>query len=207
MRDNPASPPPALDDWAPLLPAEVAPLFEDYDRSWRIAGGWAIDLFAGEPYRSHADIDIEVDRNDLGLLHEALPGWKLYAANRVVTLWSAGEPLPDDTTDIWCRCPGGPWEMQLMTAYTTRDEWVYKRDPRIRGPLAERTLHLDGLPVIAPEIQLLYKSKRPGRPKDEQDFAIVLPHLSESQRAWLDSALAIVDPEHPWREALHTVLE
>jgi hypothetical protein len=207
MRDNQESPPPALDDWAPLTPAEVATLFVDYHRSWRIAGGWAIDLFAGEPYRSHADIDVEVDRNDLGLLHDALPGWILYAANRVVTLWSAGEPFPDDTTDIWCRRPGRPWEMQLMTAYTASDEWAYKRDSRIRGPLAERTLLLDGLPVIAPEIQLLYKSKRPGRPKDEQDFATVLPHLSGSQRAWLDAALAIVDPKHPWRKALGTVIE
>src|SRR5690606_4201484 len=159
MRDRQQSPPPALDDWAPLSPAEVAKLFAEYRGSWRIAGGWAIDLFTGEPHRSHGDIDIEIDRSDLGLLHDALPGWILYAANRVVTLWSAGEPLPADTTDIWCRRPGRPWEMQLMTAYTSGDEWVYKRDARIRGPLADRTLLLGGLPVIAPEIQLLYKSK------------------------------------------------
>jgi hypothetical protein len=201
------SSPPALDDWAPLGPAEAALLFADYEGAWRIAGGWAIDLFAGEPYRSHADIDIEIDRNDLGLLHDALPGWMLYAANRIVTLWSAGEPFPDDTTDIWCRRPGRPWEMQLMTAYTTTDEWVYKRDARIRGLLADRTLHLDGLPIAAPEIQLLYKSKGPARPKDEQDFRTVLAHLSQSQRSWLDSALAIVDPENPWREALDTAIK
>ncbi|HEY3749649.1 MAG TPA: hypothetical protein VGL80_10645 [Pseudonocardiaceae bacterium] len=51
--------------------------------------------------------------------------------------------------------------------------WVSRRDPRLRRPLATvgRTSP-DGIPYLAPEIQLFYKAARP-RAKDEADFATV----------------------------------
>ena len=42
----------------------------------------------------------------------------------------------------------------------------------------------------------------PERPKDDADFAAALPVLDERARAWLDDALALVHPEHVWRERL-----
>ena len=83
------------------------------------------------------------------------------------------------------------------------DTWVYRRDPRIRRPLAE----LDGPAsdasrrVLAPEVQLLHKSKAP-RAKDESDFAAMAAELAPSQRAWLADALALTSPDHPWLGAL-----
>jgi hypothetical protein len=54
------------------------------------------------------------------------------------------------------------------------------------------------LMVVAPEIQLLYKS-RSIRPKDTQDLATCMPHLSaqavSTLRAWI--ALDSGD-HHPW---------
>jgi len=51
--------------------------------------------------------------------------------------------------------------------------------------------------VLAPEVQLLYKSKGL-RPKDETDFAAARTALDAAQRAWLAGALAKVSPDHPW---------
>lgn len=88
---------------------------------------------------------------------------------------------------------------------TEDGEWVYRRDPRIRRSLAELLgpASTPQLPVLAPEIQLLYKSKAP-RAKDEQDLNSVLPALDSEQRDWLEQALATVTPDHPWLRRLGT---
>ncbi|GHO61437.1 hypothetical protein KSC_003290 [Ktedonobacter sp. SOSP1-52] len=69
-----------------------------------------------------------------------------------------------------------------MVVDTSDDQWLFRRDPRIRRPLAivgHRTN--DGIPYLAPEIQLLYKAKAL-RPKDEADFARILPALDGKSR-------------------------
>ncbi|MFC6285386.1 hypothetical protein ACFP3Q_05575 [Nocardioides sp. GCM10027113] len=82
-------------------------------------------------------------------------------------------------------------------------EWTYRRDPRIRRAVGE----LDGPAsdqsrrVLAPEVQLLYKSKNP-RPKDEAGLLAVLPHLDADQSSWLADALSLVSPDHPWMARL-----
>jgi hypothetical protein len=55
----------------------------------------------------------------------------------------------------------------------------------------------DGIPYLAPEIQLLYKAKA-SRPKDEADFARTLPALNKKSRQWLAQSLALIHPDHPW---------
>lgn len=85
-----------------------------------------------------------------------------------------------------------------MIADTTDDQWLFRRNGRIRRPLAmvgHRTN--DGLPYLALEMQLLYKAKAL-RPKDEVDFARTLPSLDREQRQWLAQSLALVHPEHSW---------
>jgi hypothetical protein len=59
----------------------------------------------------------------------------------------------------------------------------------------------DGVPFLRPEGVLLYKAKLQ-RPKDEQDFASVLPKLDPSARNWLRDALRIAHPDHAWIAAL-----
>jgi len=189
---------PGLAEWDPLSPAEVRRLFTAYPSDWRIAGGWAIDLFAGEPHRPHADIDVEFNRADLPLLHDSLPGWLLYAAHGDLTLWEAGTPFPDQVHNLWCRRPGRSWELQLMAVEQTANEWVFRRDHRIRGPLADRTLELAGLPVVVPEIQLLYKSRQPTLTKDERDFRHALPVMDVLKRTRLASWLRLLYGSHPW---------
>jgi Aminoglycoside-2''-adenylyltransferase len=194
-----------LGPWEPLSPAEVAGLFEPMPAPWWIAGGWAIELYLGRPVRSHADIDILLLRRDQHRVHEALPGWDIQAADPPGSLrpWPAGETLPVEVHDIWCReHPGRPWRLQFMLDTTDGEDWVSRRDARIRRPVASLGSRTeDGLPILVPEIQLFYKAKGM-RPKDQADFDAALPHLDETARRWLDTALAMTAPEHPWRAAL-----
>ena len=61
--------------------------------------------------------------------------------------------------------------------------------PGIRRPVATiGKVSDDGIPYLAPEIQLFCKA-RGRRPKDETDFAAVLPLLDSAQRQWLSDAL------------------
>jgi len=46
-------------------------------------------------------------------------------------------------------------------------------------------------------VVLLFKAKH-RRPKDDADYATLSPHLTPAERAWLNNALALVHPGHPW---------
>lgn len=61
----------------------------------------------------------------------------------------------------------------------------------------------DGVPFLAPEVQLFYKAKAP-LPKDEEDFDAVLPVLPEERRRWLVDAItkAYGPRPHPWTKRL-----
>ena len=96
-----------------------------------------------------------------------------------------------------------PWALQLMVDDTDGADWVYRRDSRIRRPVAELSgpASTPRLPVLAPEVQLLCKSARP-RTKDVADFHLVARALDERQRGWLRDALRTVAPGHGWLTAL-----
>ncbi|MEW1960630.1 amino acid transporter [Kineococcus sp. NPDC059986] len=204
-----------LGSWSPLDADEVARLLGGAEVPWWIAGGWAIDLHLGRQTRPHEDIDVLVLRPHLPQLREQLSEWDLHVADPPGTLrpWPVSEELPSGVHDVWCRpTPGDDWCLQLMIddlADDHRDEggdevsderdWVYRRDLRIRrnwrtlsGPasIVQRA-------VLAPEVQLLYKSADP-RAKDEDDFALTAGALDDSRRAWLIQALQLTDTTHPW---------
>jgi len=58
-----------------------------------------------------------------------------------------------------------------------------------------------GIPILVPEIVLLYKAHEPTE-KNEADFQAVMPHLWPSATAWLLWALEETTPEHPWTAQL-----
>jgi hypothetical protein len=192
--------------WQPWQPEEVARFFSTLTVAWWIAGGWALDLFLGSPSREHEDIDVQVLRRDQQEVRTLFGAWDVQEAHPgelsaawPFREWEAGKPLPPRVHDVWCRpSKTDPWAIQLMIADTVDDQWIFRRDRRIRRPLAavgQRTS--DGIPYLAPEMQLLYKARAP-RPKDEADFTHVLPALDQSRRQWLAWALALVHPHHPW---------
>ncbi|MFC4058926.1 nucleotidyltransferase domain-containing protein [Planomonospora corallina] len=193
--------------WGPWEPApldQVVALFQGLDAPWWVSGGYAVELAVGRAYREHGDVDVSVLRRDQRAVRRLLAGWDYHVADPPGTLrpWPVDETLPDRAHDIWVReHPGGPWRFQLMLDEADGDTWVYRRDARIRRPLATVTADAGGFLRLAPEIQLLFKAKD-SRPKTELDFDQVLPLLTAQQRAWLDGALGVEYGTHPWRERL-----
>ncbi len=147
-------------------------------------------------------------RPSVPAVQEHLAGWDLHAADPPGTLrpWPPGEVLSDAIHDMFCRrTPESPWSFQFMVDAVDGDDWVFRRDPRIRRPVTSLAgpASRPGLPVLAPEVQLLYKSGVGGggsgpRPKDELDRDHLGPLLDDQQRAWLVGALTLIEPGHPW---------
>ena len=196
----------SLGTWKPLTPAEVARELRGMPGPWWIAGGWAIELHLGQQSPPHDDVDVAVLRSDQLAVQQHFATWELRAADPPGTLrpWREGEVLPVQVHDIWCRrSPSSPWCLQLMIEDSEDDEWIYRRDARIRRPLVElddpssNTRHR----VLGADIQLLYKSTHP-RPKDELDFHAVRGFLDDGQQRWLVETLAITSPRHPWIDRL-----
>lgn len=138
-------------------------------------------------------------------LHEAMRGWERWAVDPpgILRPWEPAEVLPSTVHDIWCRPrPDEPWRIQVMLDETDGGEWVSRRDPGVHRPLAGiGETDPDGIPYLAPEIQLFYKAKQP-RPKDEIDFLAILPVLTKAQRRWLSEALSHCFGSHPWQDQL-----
>ena len=100
---------------------------------------------------------------------------------------------------MWAReTSAGPWRLQVNLEPIEDDEWVYRRDPSVRLATEHLIRHRDdGLPYVAPTVQLLWKAKGT-RPQDEQDFATVVPLLDAAERAWLAETIACCHPESTW---------
>lgn len=192
--------------WSPLDPAALPGLLGGVGAPWWLAGGWAIDAFVGEVTREHEDTDVLVLRRDQAVFRSALASWDLHAADPPGTLrpWPVGETLPLEVHDVWCRpTSSSPWALQLMIDDTDGEDWVYRRDARLRRPVSSLAGPASDVrrQVLAPEVQLLQKSKGL-RPKDEADLAVAAPLLSPAARSWLRDALDLVSPGHPWSALL-----
>lgn len=192
--------------WEPMSLADAVHLLAPLRTPWWIAGGYAVELAVGRAFRDHGDIDVLLLRRDQLAVQRILPDGQWWAADPPGTLrpWLPGEILPQEVHDIWCRPgTGAPWRVQFMLDDAEDGDWVFRRDPRIRLPL-ERLGRVsgDGVPYLAPEVQLLYKA-RSRRPKDDQDFEAALPVLGEDGRAWLTETITLAEGAgHPWAARL-----
>ena len=199
-----------LGRWRPWTPAQAATLFAALQVPWWIAGGWAIDLYLQRQTRKHEDIDILVLRRDQYAVRTLLKAWDAQAALPPprdemwpFRPWRLGEALDEAIHDIWCRRdPTKPWTFQLMIADTHGEDWLFRRMPAIRRSVATiGEISSEGIPYLAPEIQLLHKAKGL-RPKDEADFRQTLPVLHRERRIWLRDSLTQAHPHHPWLDQL-----
>ncbi|QPZ39534.1 nucleotidyltransferase domain-containing protein [Paramicrobacterium chengjingii] len=199
--------------WAGHTPKDAADAFSEYDGTWWIAGGWAIEAFTGVS-RPHDDIDVSVFTSDLPRLRRFLDGrldaWTA-ASGALAPLLPGDRPncdavdvLPEGSTQLWTRAgAASAWEFDILLSPGDERTWVYKRDPALRMPLSDALWERNGVQYLRPEIQLLYKAKG-DRPKDRADLETVLPRLEASRRSWFVDALHRTDPRHPWLTALGT---
>lgn len=183
-----------------MSPAEAAALLASVPTPWWVAGGWALDLYVGAQTREHGDLDIGILRRDARQLMSALSSWEFFEARKGVLSPLEADREPNrDVNSWWCRPIGAmSWAMEVLLDASDQDVWIYRRQSQIRRPLAEVIRrNPQAIPYLAPEVQLLYKA-RSMRPRDQADFAGVVPRLDVAARTWLRQALSAADPAHPW---------
>ncbi|HEX2576768.1 MAG TPA: hypothetical protein VHK88_10500 [Aquihabitans sp.] len=191
-----------LGPWEPLTLARTIDTFEGFSGRWWVTGGRALELHIGRTWRKHGDVDVGVLRCDVAMLHDHLSRWDGHvAAAGALRPW-AGAPLHEarHENNLWFRRDeAAPWSLDVTISEGDDEYWVYRRDPSVRWPWAAAVLDAPaGVPYLAPELQLLFKS-RDARPKDHQDAIEVIPSLSRSRQARLAQLLS---PRHPWRELM-----
>jgi hypothetical protein len=188
-------------------PYKIAALLAAFERPWYICGGWAIDLFLNRPTRAHKDVDVALARNDqlAAQRYFMQRGWSLEVAeDGQLLLWGAGEWLALPAHVIWCRhASHDPNFCELLFNEIDEREFRFRRDQGITLPRERLGLtSACGLPILAPEIVLLYKSKNSDHGGNNADFRQALPLLEDERRAWLRAALERMQPEHPWLNEL-----
>lgn len=186
-------------DWKPWLPTEVAGRLAGAEAPWYVAAGWAIDLFLGTERREHDDIEIGVPADRFSEIAERLGDLQLFVPVGGGMLEPADDETLAGSQQTWALdSTANVWRIDVFREPSEDGEWVARRDARIRLPYAELIEHTaDGIPYARPEVALLFKAKQ-ARPKDESDFAAVVPRLDASRKALLARWLELVHPGHFW---------
>jgi hypothetical protein len=175
--------------WDPMMPDEVAALLAGGVR-YAVAGGRAARVGA-EP-RRHGDTDVAIAAADVGAARQALRDWHLWeASDGALKPLLPGVALSPDCEQLWVRrAAGQPWRFEvLFDRLSTDQEWVCKRDPRIRRPWPRAVQNVGGVDYLRPEVALLFKARH-DRPKDRAD--LLAAQLGPADRAWLADALDLL---------------
>jgi len=133
-----------------------------------------------------------------------LAGWEVFEAkDGVLSRLDAGKRPRPDVFSLWCRpAHNRDWAMELMLDEAENERWIYRRHRQIQRPLnIAIRCSSQGIPYLAPEIQLLYKSHRM-RQQDQTDFELIGPKLDQGSRRWLRDGLQITEPSHSWLSVL-----
>ncbi|MET7743343.1 hypothetical protein [Streptomyces sp. NPDC005385] len=183
-------------------PEQVAERLSGVSTPWCVAAGWALDLFRGEQSRLHDDLEIAVPSAGFPEIRTPFGEFAFDAVGSGRVWPDAGAEALEATHQTWLRDPSnGRFLLDVFREPHMGDTWICRRDERIRLPYAEIIEHTaDGIPYLIPELVLLFKAKAT-RPKDQADFASVLPLLRRSRRDLLRSWLRSVHPGHSWLAA------
>ncbi len=188
-------------------PRHAVEYLRGLDCRWGVCGGWAVDLFANRVTRQHADVDVAFLRSDQRavLSHFAVRGWSLSTAHAgQLTPWKSPEQVELPIHCIWCRKENAiPAFIEILLNESAGEDFVFRRCFDVRLPLKQTFLRSKaGIPILAPEIVLLYKSKGDLTPKTAADFDHAVGALEPGQRSWLRNALDVMSPTHPWIQKL-----
>lgn len=200
---------------------EAARILADLNTPWYAAGGWAIDLYLQQPRRNHKDVDIAVFRRDQLTVQNYFTdmGWQLrkYVGDSgALEQLEVGEQLELPDRGILAE-PSEPVgqglsSIDILLSETDGEQWWYHADPRITHPVQTVGLLSSlGVPILSPEIVLLFKARHLyvadpesllHRQADDSDFRAIQGSLLAQHRSWLEQALALLYPGHPWLEQL-----
>jgi GrpB-like predicted nucleotidyltransferase (UPF0157 family) len=179
----------------------------DFDRAWQLGGGWALDLFVGQVRRIHDDVDVAVSCADQAALqrHLTAHNWTLLTpVDGRLQPWPQHMRLEPPRHQVHAHRNGA--FIDFLLDDITAGVWRYRREPAIIRDASRISLRTDeGIPYLAPELVLLFKSTRDSgaiRAKDQADFEVACPMLGPERRAWLRRALTATNPDHPWLDRL-----
>lgn len=215
--------------------------FRGAEFEWCVCGGYAIDLFTGHNSRSHQDLDIALFWQDKKKVIEFMlkSGWRVFEAfggGSIFELTDSSDFSTDkhnlfcftaDNTNCHLTAIGngmykftldGKAQNNLKLNYIEflfnqkqEDRFLYASNNAISRPIGDAVLKQDGIPFLAPEIVLLYKSCyiESLEKEDESalhavsaamnDFNLLLPKLNNERKEWLKKALRAVYPSgHAW---------
>ena len=178
-----------------MTPAEAAAQLRGFPAPWWITAGWAIELYLGRRVREHKDVDVLVLRSDQLAIQEHFAGRDLRIAHEGrFEPWPARERLELPRHNVWAEDG-----LQFLLGEEDAGTWWYRRDPRVRLPVAELGLVTEtGVPFVRPDVVLLFKSSAP-EPHDQADLEAVLPALDAEARdllrGWLPAG-------HPWLDEI-----
>ena len=190
---------PEFGPWAPLRLEQLVAAFATAPFRWWVSGGHALDLHLQRSWRDHEDTDVGVLRSDLPTVYSFLSHWDVHIASAGQLIPWRGELLTNDQNNLWCRVANGPWVLDIAIGEGSDENWIYRRDPSVQVPWEQAVRRTaDGIAYLAPELQLLYKSKGL-RPKDNVDAAEVIPNLDARQS---DLLRRLLPHDHPWLRLL-----
>ena len=181
----------------------VVQAMRTYKHPWFVAGGWALELAAGQVHREHHDVDLCAFREHTDDLLAYFREWESYVAVPGEGRYEQLRAVEDTSAprhELMFEKDGVRIEVLLIER--EGEQVIFRRDPGITMAY-ERFARQDaaGRLFVAPEWQLLFKAKNP-RPKDEADFQNHAPLLAPEARAWLRAALERHQPESAWIEGL-----
>jgi hypothetical protein len=165
-------------------PKRISLLLKNYQGTWMIAGGWAIDLFLKTETRKHQDIEVAIPRNEIAELKSYLKDWNFsYIKNRVEIPWNNEEQLLLPIHEI--QAIKDDKKIEILLNEIENNEWTYRRTPNIKYPLQKLCQVNDlGINFLAPEVVLLYKVKI-NKSKDIEDLFNTVPKLGMYELTWL----------------------
>lgn len=188
--------------WVATPPDEVVAMMSGAPFRWWLAGGWALELQGGRE-RPHGDTDVAFLLRDLPFVRRFLEPLHLWAPTpwrlRPILPGTAMEP---DEEQLWARRDASePWLLDLLATPAEGDDWLFKKDQRVRRPLDDVTRVVRDVPVLAAEVVLLHKAGN-NRERDRADLLGIRDHLRSSDLEWLHEAVATVWPDHEWLDSL-----
>ena len=208
--------------------SEADALLKNGGFEYAFCGGQALDLFLGYESRVHGDIDICAFWNDRDRIisymqaqgfevYEMLGGGRAHhitdisAQARIkknIFCYREGCPLvktypPDEDGCCWMEFfHTGQTELDFIEFLfndRTAEAFEYARDRKITLDMKQAILYRDGVPYLAPELCLLYKSTETEREGYQQDFELAYEKMDAARREWLRNALKTAFPEgHKW---------
>ena len=195
---------------------------------YAFCGGFGIELFLNRSIRKHSDIDVSAywqDRDNIILFMQSL-GWNVYEmcgggiahhisdvnnqirAKRNIFCFKDGCNLiklsPQGEADMFYLDFDHSGQIKLdfiefLFNNRSNEAFLYARNENITQPISIAILIQNGIPYLAPELILLYKSTDTEREGYQLDYDSAMAQMSAEQKEWLYTTLSVMNPSgHKW---------